>query len=243
VSRLASYVRRHHVALLALFVALGGTSFAAVKSIVGRDGVIHGCYARKSGALRIVAPSRRCKRGESKVAWNHDGRPGVRGVAGPVGPTGPTGADAPLAAVAAHASIGSSTLTAANPSVSADLVGAGGTGRIVTSFPSRLVIHATADFSKPSADAGLQEAVGCRIRLDSGSGFDEIGTPADVTLPQITTNNPVHGHSSPAASADVPAGSYDVSLTCTRSAADSDSGSQATMSGADLDAVAVVRKP
>jgi hypothetical protein len=40
VTRLLSYVRRHHVALLALFVALGGVSYAAVKlpnNSVGRQ--------------------------------------------------------------------------------------------------------------------------------------------------------------------------------------------------------------
>jgi hypothetical protein len=35
----ASYIRRHHVALLALFVALGGTSVAAGDAILPRNSV------------------------------------------------------------------------------------------------------------------------------------------------------------------------------------------------------------
>lgn len=239
-SRLTTYLRRHHIALLALFVALGGTSFAAVK-IVGRDGMIHGCYAKKSGALRLVPASRKCRKGESKVAWNQDGRPGVQGVQGPEGPVGPAGKDAPPAAAAAHVSVGATTLTAGSASVSANLASAGGTGKVVTPFPARLVINASADFSKPTSQSTLQEAVGCRIGLDTGSGFQPLGAPADVTLPPITTNNPVFGNASPTASADVPAGTYNVQLTCTRSGSNSDAGSTASLIGADLNVVAVAR--
>lgn len=46
--RLASYLRRHHLALLALFVALGGTSYAAVK--LPRDSV--STAQVKTGAIR-----------------------------------------------------------------------------------------------------------------------------------------------------------------------------------------------
>lgn len=236
-SRVAGYVRRHHIALLALFVALGGTSYAAVKSIVGRDGVIHGCYARKTGALRVVKPSARCHRGESKIAWNNDGRPGLRGIAGPEGPRGPAGAAAPPAAAAAHVSLGQSTLTGSTP-VAADLASPGGSGKLVTTFPSRLVMHATADFSKPSGQGN--ETVSCLIRLDSGSGFQFAGTAGDVTLPDVGAGV-AFAHSSPAASADVPAGTYNVQLRCARDVDDSDAGTTARLLGADLNVVAVAR--
>ena len=42
-SSLGAYVRRHHIALLALFLALGGTSYAASGGFVGRGGKIRGC--------------------------------------------------------------------------------------------------------------------------------------------------------------------------------------------------------
>jgi hypothetical protein len=237
---LRSYVRRHHVALLALFVALGGTSFAAVKTIVGRDGVIHGCFKNRGGTLRVLPASRRCAHGESTIAWNRDGRPGVPGIQGPTGPQGEVG-QAAVQPVSGRATIGSTTLTTAAPTVATDLTATGASGKIVTTFPGRLVIHATADLSKPTAQASLQEAVACRLALNSGSGLQDAGTPADVTLPSITTTEIVFGHSSPAATADVAAGTYNVRLTCTRNATSSDAGSTATLSSADLDVIAVPR--
>jgi hypothetical protein len=235
-----SYVRRHHVALLALFVVLGGTSFAAVKTIVGRDGVIHGCFKNRGGALRVLPASRKCARGESTIAWNRDGRPGVPGIQGPSGPQGEIG-PSPAQPVSGHAAIASTLLTTAAPSVATDLTAAGASGKIVTTYPSRLLIHATADFSKSAAQAGLQEAVGCRLALTSGSVFQDAGTPADTTLPSITTTETVFGHSSPTAAADVAAGTYNVRLTCTRNATASDANSTATLSSADLDVVAIPR--
>jgi hypothetical protein len=93
----AGYVRRHHVGLLALFVALGGTSFAATQ-IPGPGGVIHSCYGKSNGSLRLVAAGRKCGRAERALAFNQLGRrgsqgaQGAQGSAGPQGATGPTGA-------------------------------------------------------------------------------------------------------------------------------------------------------
>jgi hypothetical protein len=88
------YVRRHHVGLLALFVALGGTSFAATQ-IPGSDGVIHACYQTSSGTLRVVAAGKKCGRSARALAFNQLGRQGPAGAKGAQGSAGPQGVAGP----------------------------------------------------------------------------------------------------------------------------------------------------
>jgi hypothetical protein len=107
------YVRRHHVGLLALTFALGGTSYAAVLlpthsvgTVQLRDGAVtraklsvnavssaqvkdHSILARdfKPGQLPAGAPGARGPKGDRGAA----GTPGSSGARGPVGPSGPKG--------------------------------------------------------------------------------------------------------------------------------------------------------
>jgi hypothetical protein len=64
------------VALLALFVALGGGALAASK-FVGSDGRIHGCVTSK-GKLTLVKSGTSCKKGKA-IAWNQRGPRGRAG--------------------------------------------------------------------------------------------------------------------------------------------------------------------
>ena len=54
------YVRRHHIGLLALFIALGGTSYAAVALPANSVGTkqIEECGDRSEGQERITARGR-----------------------------------------------------------------------------------------------------------------------------------------------------------------------------------------
>lgn len=97
-------------ATLALFLALSGGAYAlsagpiggaARSSVIDRLGRFHGCFATRGhaqGTLRVVAPGRRCRRGERAIAWNQTGRTGATGA---TGPAGRAGSDAVLAGVAA----------------------------------------------------------------------------------------------------------------------------------------------
>jgi hypothetical protein len=70
---------------LAVFVTLGGGAYAAVSSIPGRDGVIHGCYHKGRGNLRLVPAHKKCAKSEKAIAFNQkgpQGLPGARGVRG-----------------------------------------------------------------------------------------------------------------------------------------------------------------
>jgi hypothetical protein len=76
------------VALIALVVAAGGLSLAAV---VDRKGRVVACYAKTGGDLRVLKKGK-CRRGEKRLRWN---RTGPAGAAGPAGQTGRTGATGP----------------------------------------------------------------------------------------------------------------------------------------------------
>jgi hypothetical protein len=82
-------------ARVALSAAALGTLVLGIASIAGAHGgdksKIHSCVNKKTRAVRIVAPSAKCKPTERAVDW------GVQGPAGPAGPpgpaTGPAGGD------------------------------------------------------------------------------------------------------------------------------------------------------
>lgn len=89
-AKIATHLRGNTVALLALFVALGGTSYAAAGAFVARNGQLSGCVGA-SGALKVLKPGRHCAKGQTAVAWNVAGRAGASGAVGPTGARGATG--------------------------------------------------------------------------------------------------------------------------------------------------------
>ena len=76
---------------IAVFIALGGGAYAAVQTIPGSDGVIHGCYGAKSGSLRVIAAHKKCKKGERAIAFDQTGVPGPAGTPGQAGAPGAPG--------------------------------------------------------------------------------------------------------------------------------------------------------
>jgi hypothetical protein len=91
-----SFIKSHRLATM-LFVALaalalGGIAYATIPD---SNGVIHGCYDTKTGALRVfdtgssTIPA--CSSKEAALPWNQTGPQGPQGPAGPQGPQGPQG--------------------------------------------------------------------------------------------------------------------------------------------------------
>lgn len=99
---LLTYIRRHHVALLALFLALGGTSYAALKLPRGsvgkpqlRKGAVTSAKVR-DGTLR----AKDFKAGQLRAGpVGPVGPAGTAGAPGPRGPVGPPGATGPQGSV------------------------------------------------------------------------------------------------------------------------------------------------
>jgi len=77
------------VAVVIVAVAAGSTAFAAIPDA---GGVIHGCFVKSGGSLRVIdATVTNCKSTEMSLEWNQHGQPGVPGPQGLQGATGPKG--------------------------------------------------------------------------------------------------------------------------------------------------------
>lgn len=76
------------VALVAC--AAGGVAYAAIPD---SNGVIHSCYQKNVGNLRVVdtEAGQACRPSEEPLDLNVSGTPGPSGTTGPQGPTGPPG--------------------------------------------------------------------------------------------------------------------------------------------------------
>ena len=78
-------------ALLAL-TAGGAYATGVLGSPVGADGVIHGCYQKFNGTLRLVAAANpACRTSEQQIAWSQTGPKGEQGVQGDKGDPGAQG--------------------------------------------------------------------------------------------------------------------------------------------------------
>lgn len=87
---------------LATAVMAGGVAWATIPD---QGGVIHGCYQKNNGQLRVVdsGAGPGCTPAETALQWNQtgpqgpqgppgpQGASGPQGIAGPTGPTGPAG--------------------------------------------------------------------------------------------------------------------------------------------------------
>ena len=101
-SAVGGYLRRNVLALVALFVALGGTSYAVTGggSSAG-PGRFYACVTELHRTLNLTSRSATCPENQTKISWNRVGRPGPRGRRGLVGPRGaegPTGPGGPIGA-------------------------------------------------------------------------------------------------------------------------------------------------
>jgi len=84
---------RPAVVILAIVGALlvaGGIAYATIPD---GGGVIHGCYQKNQGTLRVIDTdtSQTCSSSESPLTWSKTGPQGQQGIQGPKGDTGPTG--------------------------------------------------------------------------------------------------------------------------------------------------------
>jgi len=95
--RLITNVPRSALAAAGVALLLGGGGVAALAAIPGANGVIHACYSRSTGVLRVInsdghsSRTRHCAGNEASLAFNQKGPKGARGPQGPQGDTGPSG--------------------------------------------------------------------------------------------------------------------------------------------------------
>ena len=89
-NRLTTSLRGNLVGWIALFVALGGTGYAAASH--AHSNTINACASKKTGQLSIRHGAR-CKRGQTRLSWAKQGPKGPAGTSaiqafGAVGATG-----------------------------------------------------------------------------------------------------------------------------------------------------------
>jgi hypothetical protein len=201
--RIGRHLRSHVVAYVALFVALGGTSFAAGTArqpAKAKMGTIHACVTEAYKTLNLAGPDRTCPKGQRLISWNAQGRkgaPGRRGSTGERGPTGPAGADgAPGAVGPAGAAGAPGPRGAAGPKGPAGPAGAdGATG------PAG---PAGADGATgPAGPAGADGPAGPAGPTGPGSSFvtATVGPETNMSLPRFN----VDAAQGPSVTVDVPA--------------------------------------
>src|SRR4051812_49818271 len=88
---MATFVRRHVVAVAVAFLALGGTAFALNGATASKAKTYYACVTQRYGTLNLTSKSAACPRGQPKITFNAQGARGTAGAPGAAGATGPQG--------------------------------------------------------------------------------------------------------------------------------------------------------
>jgi hypothetical protein len=96
------FAAHNAIALVALFVALGGVSYAATNAFTASSGQLTACVG-ESHVFKLKANRKPCPKGQKTVAWNQTGPAGVNGAKGTIGASGPSGATGSPGAAGASA--------------------------------------------------------------------------------------------------------------------------------------------
>jgi hypothetical protein len=174
----------------AIVAAVSGLAVSGIAAIAAKKpsgSQITACYAKKSGALRVVKAGKRCKRGERKIAWTKNGARGTRGIRGARGSQGPEGGNG---ARGATGPAGVAGAPGANGSPGAD-----GTARAyaeVNDVSNDYVAARTSGFTGTVTKPGATTGIYC-LTPDPTLGIDP-STVAAVASPSFG-NTSAHGGS------------------------------------------------
>ena len=89
-----SIAKRSGIVISALAVA-AFVSMGVADAVTTSNNVIHGCYAKSDGKVRILRSGQQCNSNEYAVQWNEQGPAGMTGDTGPQGPAGKNGKTGP----------------------------------------------------------------------------------------------------------------------------------------------------
>jgi hypothetical protein len=88
--------RRKRLTAIAACIVTVAVGSGVALGTVGGGGSIDACYAKTSGALRVIDPSAtHCGGGETSLSWAQTPAPGPKGDTGAAGPKGDPGAEGP----------------------------------------------------------------------------------------------------------------------------------------------------
>ena len=209
------FVRRNAVALVALFVALGGGAFAATGGgFLGRTGTVTGCVASKGGVLRVVKPGKRCPRHTVALRFNALGRPGAAGAPGKTGAAGSPGAPGPTASAYAQNQNGFVFVDSAADTTAVQLTANGGT-MLSVPFPAALHVSGVVRLRNNTGDGNTDQS-GCRPQIaPAGGSFSDAGPEMLGLTNGFNTFND-EATIAVVGQLNVSAGSYDARILCHR---------------------------
>jgi hypothetical protein len=153
---------------LLLALAVGGALFGiatAVQADIPDGGVIHGCYQKNVGGLRVIDTSigQACRGSENSVDWNQTGPAGARGATGPPGVSdAATGVGGLRVPTCEDTTVISQTITIA--------------------APSRIFVIATGLFDNNGTQSGTG-GVAFAVLLDSSNTVVALTPGFDVRVP------------------------------------------------------------
>jgi hypothetical protein len=232
------------VALIALFVALGGSAYAVTRLPHGsvgtaqlKNGAVTGAKVKKGSLLRSNFKAGQLPAGAQGPA-GPTGAPGAEGKSGPEGPAGPTAS----AFVDSNDEFG---LTNALVPV-VELAGGTltqGSGLLVVKVPSRIVSNATVTIFKPTSEGTVTGQSFCTQELVQGTTATQFGTFADTTFEATTANQVVFHTVAMTGAIDVGPGTYNIRASCRRRNGTPPPEIKAalTFQGANLTAIATAR--
>ena len=219
-------------ATVALLMGLTGFAFAAIP---GPDGVIHACYQKKKGGLRVLDAGRKCLKSEKPIAWNQTGPQG-KGEKGEPGPT--------ASGYAQEQNLGSST-TGSSEAVAIALSGSGGSGPLAVGFNARLQVQGIVSVTMSNtAEEGDYLGTSCKPQVAAvGSAFSDIGPSSYTRLIQgDPQGGSADGTVDVVGAVNVSPGTYDARIVCVVSGGGVHNGSTANIIAGDAIAATAIAR-
>jgi hypothetical protein len=172
------------IALLALFVALGGGAYAAVGNpFVGTGGKIQGCVT-KGGVLDVAKVGTRCGNHTTGLAFNAQGSRGAQGPAGAAGTPGRNGAAGATGATGAIVGYSASVGLGSTGTTGVDFSGATTTAQTILTeqLPAgNYVINGKVDVAMSDTGTGGRAFVHCALTDSPSSGTGVVGDTSDLS--------------------------------------------------------------
>ena len=120
------YLGNNALGVLALFVALGGTTYAATGGFAGPGNTLSACVGG-NGSLTLLRSGKKCRKGQQKIAWNQTGPQGAKGATGATGPSGIAGLNGASVPSATNAQTATNATTATTALTANNALALGGT--------------------------------------------------------------------------------------------------------------------
>jgi hypothetical protein len=216
---LGVFARQNAIALIALFVALGGGAYAATGGggLLSPTGTINGCVASKGGALSVLKPGKRCPRHTTALRFNVAGRPGAAGPTGNTGAAGAPGAPGAPGPTASAYAQNQNTFTFVDSATDTTAVQLTANGGTMLNVPFAAAVHVSGVVRlRNNTGSGNTDQSGCRPQIASAGGsFSDVGPEMLGLTNGFNTFND-EATVAVVGELNVPAGSYDARIVCHR---------------------------